>query len=56
MSHFVRASGEGLAASEDTRREAPVLRLRKKRERKERMGLNPPPPPHIKALPSSGVL
>lgn len=29
MSHFVRASGEDLAVSEDTGGEAPVLKLRK---------------------------
>lgn len=42
MSHFVRASGEGLAASEDTRGEAPVLRLRKSEREKREWGSTPP--------------
>lgn len=42
MSHFVRASGEGLPASEDTGGEAPVLRLRKSEEEKREWGSTPP--------------
>lgn len=53
MSHFVRASGEALAASEDAGGEAPVLKLRKSEREKRERGSTPP---HFKALPSSGVL
>lgn len=42
MSHFVRASGEGLAVSEDTRGEAPVLKLRKSEREKREWGSTPP--------------
>jgi len=55
MSHFVRASGEALAPSEDARVEAPVLKLRKSEREKRENGAQPPPT-HIKAFPSSGVL
>lgn len=41
MSHFVRASGEGLPVSEDTGGEA-CIEVEKEWGRKERMGLNPP--------------
>lgn len=43
MSHFVRASGEGLAASEDAGGEAPVLKLRKSEREKRERGSTPPP-------------
>lgn len=42
MSHFVRASGEGLAASEDAGGEAPVLKLRKSEREKRERGSTPP--------------
>lgn len=42
MSHFVRASGEGLPVSEDTGGEAPVLRLRKSEGEKREWGSTPP--------------
>lgn len=42
MSHFVRASGEGLVVSEDTRGEVPVLRLQKSEREKREWGSTPP--------------
>lgn len=42
MSHFVRASGEGLAVREDTRGEEPVLRLQKSEREKREWGSTPP--------------
>lgn len=42
MSHFVRASSEGSAVSEDTRGEAPVLKLKKSEREKREWGSTPP--------------
>lgn len=42
MSHFVRASGEGLVVREDTRGEEPVLRLQKSEREKREWGSTPP--------------
>lgn len=42
MSHFVRASGEDLAVSEDTGGEAPVFKLRKSEREKREWGSTPP--------------
>lgn len=53
MSHFVGASGESSALSEDTGGEAPVLKLRKSEREKREWGSTPP---HFKAFPSSSVL
>lgn len=42
MSHFVRASDEGLAVSEDTGGEAPVLKLRRSEREEREWGSTPP--------------
>lgn len=42
MSHFVGASGESSALSEDTGGEAPVLKLRKSEREKREWGSTPP--------------
>lgn len=42
MSHFVRASGEGLAAEWRHQRRSACIKVEKEWERRERMGLNPP--------------